>query len=92
MTAALIGFVSLPSASRSQPLPPPTRGTLWEIHAIMAIEVWNGGNWIPFNDSAGQSEPLMRTILLPPSAPPRRKMRGWNARRGTPEQTGRLVG
>jgi hypothetical protein len=28
----------------------PTRGTLWEIHPIMEIEVWQDGEWVPLDD------------------------------------------
>ncbi len=27
-----------------------TRGTLWEIHPIMEIEVWENGEWVPLDD------------------------------------------
>jgi hypothetical protein len=29
---------------------PATRGTLWEIHPIMEIEVWENGRWVPLDD------------------------------------------
>lgn len=36
-----------------------TRGTLWEIHPIMEVEVWENGKWVPLDDLESMAEPLV---------------------------------
>jgi hypothetical protein len=53
-----------PAATR-----PATRGTLWEIHPIMAIEVWDRGRWLTLDDYVTAAEPALRGAPFP--LPPR---------------------
>jgi hypothetical protein len=36
-----------------------TRGTLWEIHPIMEIEVWQNGQWVPLDQQQGMAKRLV---------------------------------
>jgi hypothetical protein len=47
-----------------------TRGTIWEIHPIMQIEVLEGGRWVPLDGgSTGVSSSLQAHQSLPPVTP-----------------------
>jgi hypothetical protein len=37
-----------------------TRGTLWELHPIMEIEVWQNGQWVPLDELHAAMEPAFR--------------------------------
>jgi hypothetical protein len=39
-----------PEQIKGTPAQDPTRGTLWEVHPIMDIEVMRGGNWVPLDE------------------------------------------
>jgi hypothetical protein len=39
-----------PEQLKTTPAKRATRGTLWELHPIMEIEVWQNGQWVPLDD------------------------------------------